>query len=176
VNTNEANGPLVAVLMGSASDKPVMERTFAVLDEFAVPYTVRILSAHRTPHATADFVERSAENGVRVFICGAGMAAHLAGVVAAHTVRPVLAVPLESGNLGGLDALLSSVQMPGGIPVGVFAVGKAGAKNAALSAVQILALGDKKLTAALEDHRAAQRTKVERTDAELRAELGQSDE
>ena len=168
--------PQVAVIMGSASDRPVMEKAFAVLEEFSVPYTARILSANRTPRLTAGFVERAQADGVRVFICGAGMAAHLAGVVAAHTVRPVLAVPLESGNLGGLDALLASVQMPGGIPVGVYAVGGAGAKNAALAAVQILALGDEALRAALQDHRKAQRAKVERADAELRSELGLADE
>ncbi len=168
--TNQAS-TRVAVLMGSASDKPVMGAAFDVLREFGVPFTGRILSAHRTPDQVRDFIESSTADGVAVFICGAGMAAHLAGVVAAHTTRPVLAVPLAAGGLGGLDALLASVQMPGGIPVGVYAVGKAGAKNAALAAVQILALTDEGLAERLKGHRRAQVDKVLAADEELGSEL-----
>jgi 5-(carboxyamino)imidazole ribonucleotide mutase len=161
----------VAVVMGSASDKPVMGAAFEVLKEFGVAFTGRVLSAHRTPEDVVGFVREAQERGVRVFICGAGMAAHLAGTVAAYTTRPVLAVPVASGELGGLDALLASVQMPGGIPVAVFAVGGAGAKNAALFALECLALEDEELSARLADHRRAQREKVRRADDELQREL-----
>jgi 5-(carboxyamino)imidazole ribonucleotide mutase len=165
------DSPRVAVLMGSASDKPVMAAAFEVLLELDIGFTGRVLSAHRTPGEVVRFVREAEAGGVRVFICGAGMAAHLAGAVAANTTRPVLAVPLESGGLGGLDALLASVQMPGGVPVAVFAVGRAGAQNAALFAAQCLALEDEKLAARLAGHREAQREKVRRDDGELQREL-----
>ncbi len=166
------NTKSVAVLMGSASDKPVMNAAFEILTEFGVGFTGRVLSAHRTPEEVVRFVAEAEAGGVEVFICGAGMAAHLAGAVAALTTKPVLAVPLESGGLGGLDALLASVQMPGGIPVAVFAVGRAGAKNAALFAVECLALEDTELASGLAGHREAQRAKVRSDDGELQRELG----
>ena len=168
---NGGTEPRVAVLMGSASDKPVMGVAVEILREFGVGFTGRILSAHRTPDEVVRFVREAEERGVEVFICGAGMAAHLAGAVAARTVRPVLAVPLAAGELGGLDALLSSVQMPGGVPVAVFAVGKPGAKNAALFAIQCLALENTELAAKLADHRRAQREKVRLADGGLQREL-----
>ena len=134
--------PFVAVLMGSDSDFPVMEPTLEVLDTFGVRYEVRVSSAHRTPAATRDYVLDAQARGCAVFIAAAGMAAHLAGAVAALTVRPVIGVPVDAGPLRGEDALLSTVQMPGGVPVAAVAIGKAGAKNAGYLAVQILALAD----------------------------------
>lgn len=151
----------VAVLMGSESDWPVMRKCTEVLDRLGVRFEVRVTSAHRTPAATADYVADAAARGCAIFICGAGMAAHLAGAVAAHTVRPVIGVPIDSGPLQGLDALLATVQMPGGIPVATVAVGGAGARNAAYLAAQMLALGDSDLKAAIEADREANRKKVQ---------------
>lgn len=128
----------VAVLMGSESDWEVMRAAVETLKEFGVTHEARVLSAHRTPEQTADYVRKCDQAGTRVFIAAAGMAAHLAGAVAAHTVRPVLGVPLAAGDLKGLDALLATVQMPPGMPVGTLAIGKAGARNAALLAISIL--------------------------------------
>src|SRR5438067_4764993 len=132
---------LVAVVMGSASDWETMRHSVQLLDELAVPNEHKILSAHRSPEATTDFARSAADRGIRVIIAGAGGAAHLAGVIAAHTWLPVLGVPIQS-KLQGLDSLLSTAQMPGGIPVGTLAIGEAGAKNAALLAVAILATSD----------------------------------
>ncbi|HEY1684733.1 MAG TPA: 5-(carboxyamino)imidazole ribonucleotide mutase [Tepidisphaeraceae bacterium] len=131
---------LVAILMGSQSDWEVMKSAPEMLKKFAVPCESRVLSAHRTPKQTAEYVESLESRGVQVVIAAAGGAAHLAGVVAAHTTLPVLGVPMESASLKGLDSLLSTVQMPGGIPVGTLAIGKPGATNAALLAVSILSL------------------------------------
>lgn len=144
----------VAVLMGSDSDLPVMQEALNVLEAFHIPHEVRILSAHRTPEATRDFVIEADSRGCGVFIAGAGLAAHLAGAVAAHTLRPVIGVPIDSGPLRGLDALLSTVQMPGGIPVATVAIGKAGARNAGHLAAQILALSDDELAEGLVRQRA----------------------
>ncbi|MBW3540140.1 MAG: 5-(carboxyamino)imidazole ribonucleotide mutase [Planctomycetes bacterium] len=151
---------LVAVLMGSDSDWDTMRHCRDVLVEFDVPHECRVLSAHRTPDETAEFVRRSSEGGVEVFIAAAGGAAHLAGVVAAHTVRPVLGVPMKGWSLDGLDSLLSTVQMPRGIPVGTLAIGKAGAVNAGLLAVSILSLSRPELRTTLEEHRRKQREKI----------------
>lgn len=131
--------PLVAVMMGSRSDWEVMRQASDILKEFGVAHECRVLSAHRTPAETAEYARSAEARGIEVIIAAAGMAAHLAGVVAAHTTLPVLGVPLEGSSLKGLDALLSTVMMPGGIPVGTLAIGKAGAVNAALLAVAILA-------------------------------------
>jgi len=128
----------VAILMGSESDWEVMQAAAETLKEFGVTHEARVLSAHRTPEQTAEYVRKCDQAGTRVFIAAAGMAAHLAGAVAAQTVRPVLGVPLAVGELNGLDALLATVQMPPGIPVGTLAIGKAGARNAALLAISIL--------------------------------------
>ena len=133
--------PLVAVIMGSKSDWDTMRNAVEILDELGVPNEARVLSAHRTPEATAEFARNAADRGLRVIIAGAGGAAHLAGVIAAHTWLPVLGVPIQS-KLQGLDSLLSTAQMPGGIPVGTLAIGEAGAKNAALLAAAILATSD----------------------------------
>ena len=145
--------PFVAVLMGSDSDFPVLEPALDVLDAFGIRYEVRLRSAHRTPAATHDYVRDAEARGCAVFIAAAGMAAHLAGAVAALTVRPVIGVPVDAGPLRGEDALLSTVQMPGGIPVATVAIGKAGAKNAGYLAVQILAGADDALAAALRAER-----------------------
>jgi len=146
----------VLILMGSESDMPTMEKAAAVLDEYKVPHKVLIRSAHRTPEATVRTVKEAEAAGCQVFICAAGMAAHLAGAVAAHTIKPVIGVPIASGPLQGQDALLSTVMMPPGIPVAT--VGVNGAKNAGLLAVQMLAQSDDGLAAALSDARAAQAT------------------
>jgi 5-(carboxyamino)imidazole ribonucleotide mutase len=150
---------LVAVLMGSKSDWDTMRHAVETLDELGVPNESHVLSAHRTPDATADFARNASDRGIRVIIAGAGGAAHLAGVIAAHTVLPVLGVPMLS-KLQGLDSLLSTAQMPGGIPVGTLAIGDAGAKNAALLAAAIIATSDKKLRRKLEAYRKKQSDSV----------------
>ncbi len=135
----DSNAPLVAVIMGSKSDWETMRHTDEVLTQFGVPHESKVMSAHRTPALTAEYVAEAEARGIEVIIAAAGGAAHLAGVVAAHTVLPVLGVPMESQALKGMDSLLSTVQMPAGIPVGTLAIGKPGATNAALLAVAILA-------------------------------------
>lgn len=148
-----ATGPLVAILMGSKSDWETMQASHQTLEELGIPHECRVLSAHRTPAETAEFVHSSEAGGVEVFIAAAGGAAHLAGVVAAHTVLPVLGVPMKGWSLDGLDSLLSTVQMPRGIPVGTLAIGKAGAVNAALLAASILSLKRPELKTKLQDRR-----------------------
>jgi len=152
--------PLVAVIMGSKSDWDTMRETDATLAEFGVPHESRVLSAHRTPAQTAEYASEAEERGIEVIIAAAGGAAHLAGVIAAHTILPVLGVPMESPALKGLDSLLSTVQMPGGIPVGTLGIGKAGAKNAALLAVAMLANRHPEYKEKLRSYRAAQSRKV----------------
>ncbi len=164
------NKPFVAILMGSDSDLPVMRNTLNVLREFDVPFEMRVSSAHRTPQATHDYVKDADSRGCRVFICAAGLAAHLAGAVSAQTLRPVIGVPME-GALDGLDALLSTVQMPGGIPVASVAIGKAGAKNAGYLAVQILATSDETLHQRLQDERAANAEAIMEKNARLQEQL-----
>ncbi len=146
--------PLVALLMGSRSDWPYLEPGAKMLDSLGIPYDVRALSAHRSPRALVEYVEAAPGRGVEVFIAAAGGAAHLPGVVAAHTLLPVLGVPVETQAFGGLDSLLSIVQMPTGVPVGTLAVGKAGPVNAALFAAAILALKHPSVRTALEAYRA----------------------
>jgi len=152
--------PLVAVIMGSKSDWEVMRHASEILTQFGVPHENKVCSAHRTPHAAAEFATTAEQRGLQVIIAGAGGAAHLAGVVASYTILPVLGVPMESQSLKGLDSLLSTVQMPGGIPVGTLAIGKPGATNAALLAVAILAIGRPDLREKLSAFRAAQTEKV----------------
>jgi phosphoribosylaminoimidazole carboxylase PurE protein len=135
----------VSILMGSDSDLDTMKEAARVLEEFGVPYEIQVLSAHRSPRLVTEFAEKAEGRGLRVLIAGAGGAAHLAGVVAAHTVLPVIGVPIPSSSLGGMDSLLSTVQMPSGIPVATVAIGKGGAANAGILAVQILALSDRGL-------------------------------
>ena len=157
--SNKAN-PAVAVIMGSKSDWETMQQAAQVLARFAVPYECRVLSAHRTPAETAEYVAAAESRGIEVIIAGAGGAAHLAGVAAAHTVLPVIGVPLESAALRGLDALLSTVQMPGGVPVATMAIGGAGATNAALFAVAILAVRRPELREQLRRYREEQARQV----------------
>jgi 5-(carboxyamino)imidazole ribonucleotide mutase len=152
--------PLVIVIMGSKSDWETMKHTDATLTEFGIAHECRVLSAHRTPKETADYVSKAESRGVEVVIAAAGGAAHLAGVSAAHTVLPVLGVPIESASLKGMDSLLSTVQMPGGIPVGTLAIGNAGAKNAALLAVAILGTSRPALRDKLRASREAQAQKI----------------
>ncbi|MGD0015733.1 MAG: 5-(carboxyamino)imidazole ribonucleotide mutase [Bryobacteraceae bacterium] len=152
--------PLVAVVMGSKSDWETMRQSQEVLTRFEVPHEIRVLSAHRTPAETAEYAARAEERGIEVVIAAAGGAAHLAGVIAAHTILPVLGVPIESPALKGLDSLLSMVQMPGGIPVGTLGIGKSGATNAALLAVAILANGHPEYKQKLADFRREQAQKA----------------
>ncbi len=135
----------IAVLMGSKSDMPTVQYCLDILDEFSIKYIVKVLSAHRTPTETARFAREAHKKGIKVIIAAAGNAAHLAGVLASHTILPVIGIPIENKSLAGIDALFSTVQMPGGIPVACMAIGSSGAKNAAILAIQILALSDKKL-------------------------------
>ncbi len=167
----------VAIFMGSASDEDLMKPCAEVLDSLGIDYLFTVTSAHRTPARTEGLVAELEAGGCQVFICAAGMAAHLAGAVAAKTTRPVIGVPLNASPLGGMDALLATVQMPPGFPVGTVALDKAGARNAAWLAAQILALADAKLAQRLKDERAGfiaavekAAAKVEAADAERRAE------
>lgn len=156
----------VAILMGSDSDQPVMNAAVDILKSFDVAVEVKVTSAHRTPSETQSYVKDAEARGCQAFIAGAGMAAHLAGAVAAQTTRPVIGVPIDAGPLQGFDALLSTVQMPGGIPVATVAIGKAGAKNAGYLAIQMMALSDDALQAALVEERANNaRAIVEKADA-----------
>ena len=159
---------MVAVVMGSDSDMGVMQSCIDQLASFNIDPVVRILSAHRTPQIAADFAQNAAQNGIKVIIAAAGMAAHLAGALAARTTLPIIGVPLDSGaGLGGMDALLSTVQMPPGVPVASMGIGKAGAKNAALFALQILALSDETLRKKLAEFKQAQEQKVIAKDTAL---------
>jgi len=162
----------VALLMGSDSDLPRLEPCLAKLSELGIEAEARVLSAHRTPAELVEFVRSAPSRGVKVFLCAAGGAAHLAGVVAAHSDLPVLGIPIDNPPLGGLDALLSTVQMPGGVPVATFGVGVGGPVNAALFAARILAVSDTGLAARLEKVRGEQREKVLEKDARLRARKG----
>lgn len=162
------SSPIVAIVMGSKSDYDVMKESAAVLKAFGVPHEVRVISAHRTPGAAHAFATGAEERGTKLIIAAAGKAAHLAGVLAALTTLPVLGVPMTTSDLGGLDSLLSMVQMPAGIPVGTTAIGKAGAKNAALLAVAVLALSDARLRDELKAYRQRMQAEVEADDAEIR--------
>lgn len=158
--------PPVGILVGSDSDLDMMKNATVALEELDVGYELRVASAHRTPARVRAYAEEAAGRGVKVIICGAGMAAHLAGAVAASTELPVIGVPMSGGIADGLDALLSTAQMPAGVPVAAVAVGKAGAVNAALLAARILALQDEKLAARLRDYRDKMAAAVEAKDAE----------
>ena len=160
--------PTVAIIMGSDSDLPVMEEAVKVLDAFAVPHELFLTSAHRTPERTTAFCRGASKRGVRVIIVGAGAAAHLAGVIASQTLLPVIGVPIDTTSLQGLDALLATVQMPGGIPVATMAIGKAGAKNAALLAIRILALEDADLLKKLQSFVRKMAQEVERKHENLK--------
>jgi phosphoribosylaminoimidazole carboxylase PurE protein len=163
--------PLVAILMGSDSDLPTMQETGKMLDRFGIAYATRITSAHRSPRKTHELVVELDREGVQVFVVGAGLAAHLAGVVASFTAKPVIGVPMGGGSLQGLDALYSTVQMPGGVPVATMAIGKHGAKNAGVLAAQILALRDDGLKDKLMAFKDELERSVEEKDRKLTAEL-----
>jgi 5-(carboxyamino)imidazole ribonucleotide mutase len=159
----------VGILMGSDSDLPTMQETSKLLAEFGVPFEVRVCSAHRTPERLSRYAREAERRGLRVLIAGAGGAAHLAGVLAAQVTLPVIGVPMESGPLQGLDALLATVQMPGGVPVATVAIGRAGARNAALLAVEILALSDRALRGRLARYRARMAADVIAKDRQVQA-------
>ncbi len=156
--------PKVLIVMGSDSDIPVMDEAASMLRKFGVPFEMRISSAHRCPEQTAALATEAEGRGIKVVIAGAGMAAHLAGVMAAGTILPVIGVPIGGGALGGVDALYSTVQMPGGIPVATVAIGKAGAKNAGILAVQMLALSDENLSSRLKEFKETMAREVEEKD------------
>src|SRR6266481_619906 len=156
----DASAPLVAVIMGSKSDWETMRHADEMLTQFGIPHESKVMSAHRTPALTTEYTAEAEARGIEVIIAAAGGAAHLAGVVAAHTILPVLGVPIESQALKGMDSLLSTVQMPSGIPVGTLAIGKPGAINAALLAIAILALSRPELGEKLEAFRAEQTQKI----------------
>jgi 5-(carboxyamino)imidazole ribonucleotide mutase len=159
---------VVSVVMGSDSDLPIMEEAVKVLEAFSIPHELFLTSAHRTPERTAQFARGAAKRGVRVIIVGAGAAAHLAGVIASQTLLPVIGVPIDATSLQGLDALFATVQMPGGIPVATMAIGKAGAKNAALLAIRILALEDADLLKRLQAYVAKMAQEIERKHENLK--------
>ncbi len=160
--------PKVVIVMGSDSDLPIMEEGAKILKEFKIACEVRILSAHRTPKETKEFATTASTKGVKVIIAGAGGAAHLAGVIASHSTLPVIGVPIETKSLKGLDSLLSTVQMPAGIPVASMAIGKAGARNAALFAAEVLALQDSKIKTRLTSYRKTKAKAVIKKDTKCR--------
>ncbi len=163
----------VLIVMGSDSDLEVMKSAVQVLRQFDVPCSVRICSAHRSPDAAQELSKEARSRGIRVIIAGAGAAAHLAGVMAAHALVPVIGVPIDSSPLHGVDALYSTAQMPGGVPVASMGIGKSGAKNAGLFAVQILSTADEQLATAYAEYKAEMAFEVERKDAKLQEELQQ---
>src|SRR5215813_713063 len=162
--------PVVGIIMGSDSDLPTMQETAKVLHQFEIPYELGVYSAHRSPHRTAEYVRSARDRGLKLIIAGAGSSAHLAGVTAAETTLPVIGVPVDSSPLSGFDALLSTVQMPPGVPVATMGVGKSGATNAGIFAVQILALTDEVLTAKLKDYK----SQLEKTVAEKSKKVQES--
>ena len=150
----------ISIIMGSASDLETVNETINLLKEFEVSFEVKVLSAHRAPKELAQYVESAPKKGVRVFICAAGGAAALAGVVAAHTVFPVIGIPIETKSLKGMDSLLSTVQMPAGVPVASMAIGRAGAKNAGLFALEVLSVSDAQMAAKLVEYKNKMRLKI----------------
>ncbi len=164
-----AKKPRIALVMGSTSDMPQVEPALEILKDLKIPYTTRVLSAHRTPDAVRVFAKSAHQEGIQVIIACAGAAAHLAGVIASHTDLPVIGVPMAGTTLGGLDALFSTVQMPGGVPVATMGIGKAGTKNAVLMAARILALQDAELEGRLARKRENQAARVLELDQEIRA-------
>ncbi len=164
--------PLVSIVMGSDSDLEIMREAGKVLDEFGINYEIDVTSAHRSPDRTADYARKAAGRGIRVIIAGAGGAAHLAGVIAAHTTLPVIGVPIPSTPLQGMDSLLATVQMPAGIPVAAVAIGKPGATNAGILAAQVLALSDPAVAKMLAAHKEELARGVEETSKKLKTSMG----
>ncbi len=165
------SSPQVAMVMGSGSDLDVMMNGIKVLKGYGIEYEVRVISAHRAPDAVGEYARTAASRGIKVLIAGAGAAAHLAGALAAHSALPIIGVPLVASSLGGFDALLATVQMPGGVPVGTVGVGKAGAVNAAHLAARIIAISDEGIARKVADERASQIDKVVHMDSELQERL-----
>ncbi len=165
------NNPLVGIVMGSNSDWPLVKKAYETLKDFGVPAEVRVISAHRTPDLAAEYSKTAQERGLKIIISAAGGAAHLGGVLAAHTCLPVIGIPVAGGALNGVDALLATLQMPSGIPVATVALGSAGPTNAALFAVQILALSDATLAEKFKEHKRKIAEKVDAANARLNAEL-----
>jgi 5-(carboxyamino)imidazole ribonucleotide mutase len=165
--------PLVSIVMGSDSDLEIMRETAKALEGFGIAYEIDVTSAHRSPERTAEFARKAADRGIRVIVAGAGGAAHLAGVIAAHTSLPVIGVPIPSTALNGLDSLLATVQMPAGIPVGTVAIGKAGATNAGILAAQIIALSNASLARKLDAHKENLANSVEEKSKKLKMTLGE---
>jgi phosphoribosylaminoimidazole carboxylase PurE protein len=172
--TNKNKKTPVCIFMGSENDHVIMHEATKVLEEFGVGYDLKVSSAHRSPKRTITLTENAARNGTKIIIAGAGAAAHLAGVIAAHTTLPVIGVPIDSSPLKGLDALLSTIQMPAGVPVATMAVGKAGARNAGLLAIQILALSDGRLRAKLTRYKEKMAKSVEEKEKALHRKLSES--
>ena len=166
------NSPAVGIVMGSDSDWPKINKAAQALAEFEVSCEIRVMSAHRTPHVVAEYAETAAERGLKVIIAAAGGAAHLAGVVAAHTTLPVIGLPVPTPDLGGLDSLLSTVQMPGDVPVASVAVGMGGPRNAGLFAVQILATADERLAAKFAEFKLRLVDKIAEKDRQLQQSIG----
>jgi len=164
--------PLVSIVMGSDSDLEIMREAAKALEEFGIAYEIDVTSAHRSPERTAEYARKAADRGIRVIIAGAGGAAHLAGVIAAHTTLPVVGVPIPSTSLNGLDSLLATVQMPAGIPVATVAIGKPGATNAGILAAQILGLASAAVAKKLADHKEKLANGVEEKSKKLRITLG----
>ena len=163
--------PKVGIVMGSDSDRPKINKAAAALAEFDIPYEVRVMSAHRTPHVVGEYAESAIDRGLKVIIAAAGGAAHLAGVVAAHTTLPVIGLPVPTAELGGLDSLLATLQMPGDVPVATMAVGMGGPRNAGLFAVQILATGDDGLRTKYAEFKASLVGKIAAKDEQLRQSI-----
>lgn len=172
MTTNEKK-PLVGIVMGSDSDWPLLQKAVETLDAFGVSAEVRVISAHRTPDLAAEYSATAEKRGLKVILSAAGAAAHLGGVLAAHTCLPVVGIPVKGGALNGVDSLLSTLQMPGGIPVPTVSLGSAGPVNAALFAVQIMALSDETLAEKFRDHKQAMREKVLKGNERVQAELAQ---
>jgi phosphoribosylaminoimidazole carboxylase PurE protein len=160
--------PLVSIVMGSDSDLEIMREAGKALDDFGIAYEIDVTSAHRSPDRSADFAKKAAERGIKVIIAGAGGAAHLAGVIAAHTILPVIGVPIPSTSLNGMDSLLSTVQMPAGIPVATVAIGKAGATNAGILAAQMIGLSDESIAKKMHAHKEKLARGVEEKSKKLR--------
>lgn len=164
--------PLVGIIMGSDSDAPIMHEAARILQQFGVPYEIGVYSAHRSPHRTVEYVRSARDRGLKVIIAGAGSSAHLAGVAAAETILPVIGVPIDSSPLSGLDALLATVQMPPGVPVSTMGVGRSGATNAGILAVEMLALTDNDLAQKLVDHKANLELSVAEKSKKIASEIG----
>lgn len=161
----------ISIVMGSDSDFPVMKRTKNILDDFDMQYEIKVLSAHRSPELTAEYAREVKSKGIEVIIAGAGGAAHLAGIIAAHTTIPVIGVPITTSNFKGLDSLLSTIQMPGGVPVATMGVGNSGAKNAAIFAIQLLALNNDSLQEKLLDYKDDLKESVNKKQSRVDSEI-----